>query len=141
MIHEIDKDEKCQIMLIEKSFPQVFVENSVYRHLENPFTKVFVIKEQEELIGLMILDIIYERMELVQIIVKEEHRQKGYATKLMDYMLNLAKTKKLENITLEVSEDNKGAISLYEKFGFEKCAIRSGYYQGTDGILMERKMM
>ena len=141
MINEINKDEKCQIVLIEKSFPQVFVENSVNGHLENPFTKVFIIKEQEELVGLMILDIIYERMELIQIIVKEEYRKKGYATKLMEHMLSIAEINKLENITLEVREDNKNAISLYEKFGFEKCAIRPSYYQGTDGILMERKMM
>ena len=44
-----------------------------------------------------------------------------------------------KNITLEVKEDNEPAIKLYEKFGFEKKAIREGYYNGVDGILMERK--
>lgn len=141
MIQEVKLAEKCQIEEIEKSFPQVFVENSVNRHFENPFTKVFVLTENEEIIGLIILDIIYERMELVQIIVKEEHQQKGYGTKMMEHMLNIAKSKNLENITLEVKEDNIKAISLYQKFGFQKCAMRANYYQGTDGILMERKMM
>ena len=30
-------------------------------------------------------------------------------------------------------------MNLYKKFGFEKKAIRKGYYHGIDGILMERK--
>ena len=44
-----------------------------------------------------------------------------------------------KSITLEVREDNLYAIKLYEKFGFIKKAIRKGYYQGIDGILMERE--
>ena len=44
-----------------------------------------------------------------------------------------------KDITLEVKMDNFPAISLYEKNGFERKAIRKGYYNGIDGILMERK--
>ena len=43
-----------------------------------------------------------------------------------------------KSITLEVKIDNFPAIHLYEKYGFEKKAIRKGYYNGIDGILMER---
>ena len=45
----------------------------------------------------------------------------------------------VKDISLEVRENNIPAISLYEKNGFEKKAIRKGYYKGIDGILMERK--
>ena len=41
-------------------------------------------------------------------------------------------------ITLEVSKENKAAIELYKKFNFNEVAIRKGYYNGVDGILMER---
>ena len=44
-----------------------------------------------------------------------------------------------KNITLEVRKDNIPAINLYKKFNFQEKAIRKGYYQGTDGILMERE--
>ena len=43
-----------------------------------------------------------------------------------------------KNITLEVKKDNLPAIHLYKSAGFEEKAIRKGYYQGIDGILMER---
>ena len=45
-----------------------------------------------------------------------------------------------KNITLEVKQTNASAIHLYEKNGFKKVAIRKGYYNGIDGILMERTM-
>ena len=44
-----------------------------------------------------------------------------------------------KDITLEVREDNTYAIKVYEKNGFIKTATRKGYYNGVDGILMERK--
>ena len=44
-----------------------------------------------------------------------------------------------KNITLEVKIDNTPAIKLYKKFDFEEVALRKGYYNGVDGILMERK--
>jgi ribosomal protein S18 acetylase RimI-like enzyme len=31
--------------------------------------------------------------------------------------------------------------NIIASYGFKKIAIRKNYYQGTDGILMERKMM
>ena len=54
---------------------------------------------------------------------------------LMDFL-----TKNVDkSITLEVKEDNIPAIKLYKKYNFEKKAIRAGYYNGVDGLLMERK--
>jgi len=139
MIKEIKELNLCQVNELKKSFPQSAVENFV--NFTNPFTQVFVIKTNEEIVGIMILDIIYERMELIQIEVKEEYRNQGYASKLLEFMINLAKEKKLENITLEVRSDNTTAIHLYEKYGFVSVSKREKYYQDKDGILMERKMM
>ena len=53
----------------------------------------------------------------------------------MDYFIHTVD----KDITLEVKIDNVPAISIYKKFGFKKVAIRKNYYNGTDGILMERK--
>ena len=70
-----------------------------------------------------------------QIEVLFEYRNKGIATILMEKLLEEAL-----DITLEVRIDNEIAINLYRKFGFEKVAIRKGYYNGVDGILMERRV-
>ena len=44
----------------------------------------------------------------------------------------------LEHATISV-DNLEDTISFYKKFGFEEKAIRPGYYNGIDGILMERK--
>ena len=47
-------------------------------------------------------------------------------------------------LTLEVRSSNIAAITLYEKFGFEKVGIRKNYYthnnKTEDAILMTRKI-
>ena len=56
-------------------------------------------------------------------------------------LINIGKNHNIDNITLEVNINNINAIKLYEKYNFEKVAVRKGYYDGVDGYLMERKMM
>ena len=43
-----------------------------------------------------------------------------------------------KKITLEVNINNTIALNLYKKFNFKEVAIRKGYYNGIDAILMER---
>ena len=59
----------------------------------------------------------------------------------MDHLLEIGRSKNIENITLEVNVNNSFAIKLYEKYDFKTVAIRKNYYDGVDGYLMERKMM
>ena len=42
-----------------------------------------------------------------------------------------------DNITLEVNKTNEIAIGLYKSIGFSVVATRKGYYEGSDGYLME----
>ena len=56
-------------------------------------------------------------------------------------MLEDCKIKDVKSITLEVKQTNENAIHLYKKYGFIEIGIRKGYYQGIDGILMEKELM
>ena len=55
-------------------------------------------------------------------------------------MINDCRKNNVLSITLEVKKSNNNAIHLYEKLGFNKVSIRKGYYQGIDGILMEKEL-
>ena len=72
--------------------------------------------------------------EINQIEVLVSHRNCGKASKLLEKMISLVD----KSITLEVKIDNLPAINLYKKYNFVEKAIRKGYYNGIDGILMER---
>lgn len=130
MIIEINKNN---IDLINNSF---ISKEYILNELENnPFAKILILKENDEIVAYIYYSDIYERAEINQIEVNKIHRNCGKGNFLLNYMINLLK----KNITLEVKEDNYSAIKLYEKNRFEKKAIRKGYYNGIDGILYERK--
>ncbi len=130
MIFELTKEN---LSLIDNSFlsKDLVLEN----FKNNPFAKYLVLKENNEIIGYIYYSDIYERAEInqIEIIKKYRHQQKG--TKLLKYFLDFIN----KDVTLEVKIDNISALRLYEKCGFVKKAIRKGYYNGTDGILMEKE--
>lgn len=101
----------------------------------NPYAKFLVMEENQEMIAFLYYSDIYDRAEINQIEVSSFHRNCGKGDRLLKEMISIVK----KDITLEVKETNTAAIHLYENNGFIRKAIRKGYYQGIDGILMERK--
>lgn len=101
----------------------------------DPFGTFLIMYDEEELVGYIYFSNIYDRAEINQIEVSEKRRGNGFGSKLLEEALKELN----KDITLEVRENNFVAINLYEKYNFKKVAIRKGYYNGIDGILMERK--
>ncbi len=131
MIKELEKEN---IFEIKHSF---LSRKIVLQELENnPFAKYLIYIEKGKVIGYIYYSDIYDRAEINQIEVDISHRNCGKATEMIKKLTELVN----KNITLEVREDNIAAIRLYKKFNFKKVAIREGYYNGIDGVLMERKI-
>lgn len=101
----------------------------------NPFAKILLYKEEGKVIGYLYYSDIYDRAEINQFEVELSHRNCGKGKILLNKMLELVD----KSITLEVKKDNLPAIHLYKSVGFVEKAIRKGYYQGIDGILMEKE--
>ena len=130
MIKELKKEE---IDIIDNSF--IDKDYLLNEFDNNTFIKVLLLFEDNKVIGYLYYSDIYDRAEINQIEIDSFHRNCGNGKKLMEYMINHVD----KDITLEVKNDNDPAIKLYKKYGFKEVATRKGYYQGTDGILMERK--
>ena len=130
-------------MLIELSAEKLLKEKASFIDLnklskeigKNPFGKVLVYKENDEIIAYLYYSEIYERIEINNIEVKSDSRNKGIGTRLLKKLTETVE----KSISLEVRENNYPAIRLYKKFNFSERAIRKGYYQGIDGILMVRE--
>lgn len=130
MIIEIDNNNLTKI---DNSF--INKDEIINELNSNPFAKILVLEENNEIIGYIYYSDIYERAEINQFEINFIHRNCGKGKILLKKMIETVE----KDITLEVKEDNYPAISLYKKMGFEEKAIRKGYYNGIDGILMERK--
>lgn len=130
MIKEVNKNN---LSILDNSFLDI---NTVKEDLENnAFGRYIVLLENNEIIGYIYYSEIYERVEINQFEVRIDKRNCGKGKELLKHLITATN----KDITLEVKEDNVKAICLYKSFDFKEVAIRKGYYNGIDGILMERK--
>jgi len=136
MIKEVEGIDNELIKKIDNIF-NLDIKNDL---LNNAFTKYLVYQEDDEILGYLNYYLIYDRIEIADFYVQNDKRNMGIGNKLLEYLINKY-LGIINNITLEVRCDNYVAIHLYKKYGFLEKAKRIGYYNGVDGILMERSMM
>jgi ribosomal-protein-alanine acetyltransferase len=72
------------------------------------------------------------------IAVAEGARRQGLGRALLASLVSEAGRRGASEVFLEVRADNPGAEHLYTAFGFERLAVRRGYYQpdNVDAIVM-----
>lgn len=61
--------------------------------------------------------------------VAEKAQGQGLGKKMMDYLINYARSKKEQSIVLTVDKTNERAIKLYELYNFVRVAEKEAYYQ------------
>lgn len=118
--------------LLNRDYSRLYDEES----LNNGVNKTFLYVLNDELIGFIHIQDLMDEIDVINIVISEENRRKGYASKLIEYVINYAKDKK---IILEVSDQNTSALNLYKKYNFIEINRRKGYYNGIDAIIMEKK--
>lgn len=109
------------------------------KYSKNEYSKEYVYVLNNQAVGFIIYEYIYDRIELDYIYVLPDKRKAGIASKLMAQMVDFASRVNSLNITLEVNENNRAAIKLYENFGFKICATRDRYYKNESAYLMIRE--
>lgn len=79
--------------------------------------------------------------DITSVAAAPEHRRKGFAKALLKRFEELLPDD-TESIFLEVRESNNAAISLYEKCGFEKLALRRNFYvqPRENAVVMQKKL-
>ena len=127
------------------SYPQDTVDNFTYELTKkefstNPYLKIITYVEKDKIIGFLLYSLIYDRIEIEQFEVITKERRKGIGDKLLKYLIAKYEDSDIKNITLEVKEDNIVAINLYKKYGFKKVSTREKYYDGINGLLMEKTL-
>lgn len=108
------------------------------RMIKDENYKIFSIKLEGEIVGFIALEFTDE-VNIYTLAIKKEYRNMGFATKLLNYVMKLAKDDNLSAISLEVSVNNPTAYLLYEKNGFQLRRVRKNYYaDGADCLEMVR---
>ena len=99
----------------------------------SPYVKYIEYIEEDKILGYLKYSLIYDRMEIDNILVEPEYRGQKIGNKLMSRLISIAIEEHVVNITLEVRVSNTKAFNLYQKYGFEKVGLRKNYYNSKDG--------
>ncbi len=90
-------------------------------------------EDYDELMAYCVLLPGVNELELLNITVDPSYRKKGYAEKVLRIMEDLASSRSMESIFLEVRVGNEPAIRLYKKLGYKQVGLRKDYYPLTSG--------
>ena len=109
--------------------------------LKNPLSHyIAAVGDDNSLIAYAGMQAVLDEGYIANVAVRPECRRNGVAASLISALISYSLEHELSFLTLEVRESNLPAISLYEKFSFEKVGRRKNYYRlpTEDAILMTR---
>ena len=113
-----------------------------FQYLLNKAKSVFLVAEENGTIAGYIILLRKNNvngLRIYSIAISPDHRKKGIARQLLYKAEKQAVELNLDFLYLEVSEENKEAISLYEQGGFTAVGIIPSYYHdGSDAIQMRK---
>lgn len=122
-IKKEDFKEYSKLIKKEIKYSKKNLNHEFQKILKSKEDYLFFAEEKDKVIGFIHGEIEKnksgKRAEIEYIHIIKEYRKKGIATRLINYFINIAESKKCSSITLKVNKKNVNAIKLYNKFGFE----------------------
>ncbi|MEA3138825.1 MAG: [ribosomal protein S18]-alanine N-acetyltransferase [Gammaproteobacteria bacterium] len=129
-MHELDLPV---ISAIEKSAYQFPWSEGIFRDCLRVGYVCRVIDVAGELAGYGIMSVGAGEAHILNVCIRDEYRSRGFARKVLLYLLERARAAGMSEAFLEVRPSNVAAARLYHSLGFEQVGIRRGYYQATVG--------
>ena len=118
--------------------PEIF-----WSELAHPENRWYVVAERPdgELLGYAGLLVPGSEADVQTVAVSRAAQGRGLGTTLVRALVAEAARRGATSLLLEVRADNEPAVALYRREGFERIAVRRGYYQpeGVDAWIMRRR--
>jgi len=122
-------DDAALLAKMEKeNFSDPWNEETLKRVLENAATHFIIAEIDGHAVAYGGMNIVFEDCDIINLAVDSDFRRCGIGKALVSQMLDVCRSVGVESVFLEHRESNISAAALYEKFGFEKYAIRKNYY-------------
>ncbi|KAJ3272403.1 hypothetical protein HDV01_005586 [Terramyces sp. JEL0728] len=138
-----DESELKEMMeLIEKDLSEPYTIYT-YRYFLNNNPELSFTIRKDKLIGVIVCRLephrdTPKRGYIAMLAVDKEYRGQGLATKLVEQCIKEMIAMDADEIVLEAEISNKGALKLYEKFGFVRDKKLNRYYlNGEDAYRLK----
>lgn len=118
------------------------IENRIY---EFPWTRgnfrdsvragysCWVLRGEQGVIGYAVLMLALEEAHLLNLSIDSALQHRGYGTRFLEHLMQVARDYGSEVLLLEVRPSNRIARSLYATHGFREISCRPGYYPAKGG--------
>ena len=138
--HEFYLDRILEIENLSFSVPWSL--NGFLQELENPVSQLWALMSDKIVLGYFCFWAVREEMQLLDLAVHPIYRGRGHGSDLLKRMIDLALSRGLSRIWLEVRASGSSARRLYEKFGFAESGRRKNYYTdpAEDAIVMSLEL-
>ena len=115
-------------------------ERSFRNEIDHPHGLFRVALEDGAVVGYGGVWLVIDEAHVTNVAVAPAFQRRGIGRRLMIELLRAARDKGMSCATLEVRAGNAPALHLYESLGFERTAVRRGYYPDNkeDAVVMWR---
>jgi ribosomal-protein-alanine N-acetyltransferase len=90
--------------------------------------------KERQFAGYLLCQCVLDECELLQISIHPLYKRQGIGLSLIEQLTQQLAASGCKRLLLEVRENNKAAIALYQKTGFCVDGVRKGYYPLESGI-------
>jgi ribosomal-protein-alanine N-acetyltransferase len=130
--------------LEELLFPDPWSVETFWSELAHvPESRHYLVAEQDgELVGYAGLVVVGRQADVQTLAVAPAGQGRGLGRRLLDALVAEARRRDAGEVLLEVRAENEAALALYDGAGFERIAIRRGYYRpgGTDAHVLRLRI-
>lgn len=137
------KDLDYVVEIERENFKDAWSFNAFKTEIENSeLTHYFIVEDLEKIIGYFGILIVLDECQIHTVSVDKEYRQNGIGSEIMEFIIRFSLDREVKTVNLEVDVNNKAAISLYEKYKFEKVGYIKDYYINpkSDAYIMEKNL-
>lgn len=140
-VEKLGSDDLDDLVELEKKcFAYHWTKEQFLLGLEKKVFVILGVRIDGQLVGYIAFSLIQDEMEILNLAVHPDFRNRKLATGLMDRAFVECRNNGIAKSFLDVKASNKPAILLYEKYGYVKVGVRRKYYPDTkeDAILYRR---
>ncbi len=129
-MHELDVPA---VVVIERAGYEFPWSEGIFRDCLRVGYVCRIVECEGQIAGYGIMSIGAGEAHILNVCMREEYRCRGFARRLLVYLLDRARSAGMFEAFLEVRPTNTVAGRLYRSLGFEQVGVRRAYYQATVG--------
>lgn len=92
-----------------------------------------VCRDDAKFIGYAVQMYVIDEAHLLNLTIAPAYQRAGNGTRLLRWLMDDARSRKMTSLFLEVRPSNPGAQTLYTRMGFSQVAVRRDYYPAKGG--------